>query len=453
MELHAIPFATITTALDAAHATFAEPTGFNTCFRPRAAVACLVPHVEHRRPPTEPFDYSIWQPLIIASQGLGVGYRFALGAAATQRIVKAGRVCAHRARVPEGLVEDVIEVWPRYAEVVRPPWGGGDGGDGGRVPTDMVFKEDREWFLRVDSCITKDAPQRGPVHSLRDVVARLCSSARAGSALARALERDLDNDDETLTVFLVPFNERMDPSYEYRCFCPPGGIGISAISQYRWTQRWAEVSRKEPETKDREQSDGVKWEKSSGHGKALSTATTLNSSTSSDRARDVATGTGAVVTFDDYQRARRILRGAEDIYQQIFSFATKHDAERKTLGKGKDRSSGHSSSQTVKVTLPKGGEAFINGWIETEKPTPSMSSILRRDGFTFDVLETFDGDGSQGVQLVELNEFGAMSGCGSCLFEWIRDAEALYGVHKAGYGSGGCGMAAAPVMVEFRVVK
>ena len=48
---------------------------------------------------------------------------------------------------------------------------------------------------------------------------------------------------------------------------------------------------------------------------------------------------------------------------------------------------------------------------------------LRRDGFVFDVLETPDGD----VQLVELNMFGPLSGCGSCLFEWITNSEVLYG--------------------------
>ena len=46
-------------------------------------------------------------------------------------------------------------------------------------------------------------------------------------------------------------------------------------------------------------------------------------------------------------------------------------------------------------------------------------------GFVFDVTEM---DGGRRVALVELNRFGAETGCGSCLFQWIGDAEGLYGL-------------------------
>lgn len=52
----------------------------------------------------------------------------------------------------------------------------------------------------------------------------------------------------------------------------------------------------------------------------------------------------------------------------------------------------------------------------------SFTEKLRRTGFTFDVL-VLGGD----AQLLELNPFGAMTGCGSCLFHWINDAAVLYG--------------------------
>ena len=55
-----------------------------------------------------------------------------------------------------------------------------------------------------------------------------------------------------------------------------------------------------------------------------------------------------------------------------------------------------------------------------------MTDSMRRRGFSFDVLENGGGDGD--IQLIELNHFGAMSGCGSCLFHWIRDARVLYGL-------------------------
>lgn len=60
----------------------------------------------------------------------------------------------------------------------------------------------------------------------------------------------------------------------------------------------------------------------------------------------------------------------------------------------------------------------------------NMTESMRKRGFSFDVLEK-DGEGGD-VQLIELNHFGAMSGCGSCLFQWIRDARVLYGLENNG---------------------
>jgi hypothetical protein len=49
---------------------------------------------------------------------------------------------------------------------------------------------------------------------------------------------------------------------------------------------------------------------------------------------------------------------------------------------------------------------------------------MKKEGFTFDLLRTPSGE----IQLVEINPFGAMSGCGSCLFQWIDDGKQLYGL-------------------------
>ena len=57
---------------------------------------------------------------------------------------------------------------------------------------------------------------------------------------------------------------------------------------------------------------------------------------------------------------------------------------------------------------------------------PAMTEQLKERGFVFDVIE--DGTEEHSVQLIELNHFGAMSGCGGCLFHWIRDARILYGL-------------------------
>jgi len=58
---------------------------------------------------------------------------------------------------------------------------------------------------------------------------------------------------------------------------------------------------------------------------------------------------------------------------------------------------------------------------------PEMTDVLRSRGFVFDVVED---PGTQTVKLIELNDFGALSGCGSCLFHSVKDAMLLYGFEK-----------------------
>ncbi|KAL8896337.1 MAG: hypothetical protein Q9207_007756 [Kuettlingeria erythrocarpa] len=60
---------------------------------------------------------------------------------------------------------------------------------------------------------------------------------------------------------------------------------------------------------------------------------------------------------------------------------------------------------------------------------PAMTEDLKKRGFVFDILD--DPDDSNATCLIELNDFGAMSGCGSCLFHWIEDAKLLYGLEEA----------------------
>ena len=58
---------------------------------------------------------------------------------------------------------------------------------------------------------------------------------------------------------------------------------------------------------------------------------------------------------------------------------------------------------------------------------PAMTKGLKAREFVFDVVED---PADQSVRLIELNDFGALSGCGACLFHWIRDAKLLYGFEK-----------------------
>lgn len=54
---------------------------------------------------------------------------------------------------------------------------------------------------------------------------------------------------------------------------------------------------------------------------------------------------------------------------------------------------------------------------------PAVSELKLKDtGFTFDVAEV-----DKRIVLVELNDFGATTGCRSCLYHWLDDAKLLYG--------------------------
>ena len=57
----------------------------------------------------------------------------------------------------------------------------------------------------------------------------------------------------------------------------------------------------------------------------------------------------------------------------------------------------------------------------------AMTNVLKNRGFVFDVYED---PSTQEARLIELNDFGAMSGCGACLFHWIQDAHVMYGVSE-----------------------
>ena len=58
---------------------------------------------------------------------------------------------------------------------------------------------------------------------------------------------------------------------------------------------------------------------------------------------------------------------------------------------------------------------------------PAVTELLKSRDFVFDVVENPD---TQEVKLIELNDFGALSGCGPCLFHWIRNARVMYVVDE-----------------------
>ncbi|KAF2439674.1 hypothetical protein P171DRAFT_436296 [Karstenula rhodostoma CBS 690.94] len=67
----------------------------------------------------------------------------------------------------------------------------------------------------------------------------------------------------------------------------------------------------------------------------------------------------------------------------------------------------------------------IKVFVDSEM-SKDIRRLLVRYGFSFDVALQEDGS----VQLVEANPFGALSGCGACLFNWVRDGKLLYGLDE-----------------------
>jgi hypothetical protein len=72
-----------------------------------------------------------------------------------------------------------------------------------------------------------------------------------------------------------------------------------------------------------------------------------------------------------------------------------------------------------------GAEALLNeirSFLRDET-SPKIQELLVEYGFVFDVSLRRGGE----VVLVEVNPFGAMSICGACLFQWVRDGRVVYG--------------------------
>ncbi|KAI4288255.1 MAG: hypothetical protein L6R35_002479 [Caloplaca aegaea] len=194
------------------------------------------------------------------------------------------------------------------------------------VDVNLLLQEGR-YFARLDTCSLKDSlVGRGPVKDSEDLWKRITTSMRAAAGIQAMTAA---NSYEPVYLYLLKWNDKMQPGLEYRVFCAPEIMRITAISQYRWFEKWYH--------------SGETWQRQN-------------------------------------EIAKRVLENAKVIHQHIMMH-------------------------------------------------PAMNDELKRRGFVFDILE--DPDNNNAACLIELNEFGAMSGCGSCLFHWLDDARSLYGLEEA----------------------
>jgi hypothetical protein len=79
--------------------------------------------------------------------------------------------------------------------------------------------------------------------------------------------------------------------------------------------------------------------------------------------------------------------------------------------------------QTIIARILDGAQDVRKTILETNPDTP-QAILLRKQGFAFDIM--YD-KATEKCCLIELNSFGTRSGCGSCLFQWLKDENVLYG--------------------------
>ena len=84
----------------------------------------------------------------------------------------------------------------------------------------------------------------------------------------------------------------------------------------------------------------------------------------------------------------------------------------------------HKKPRSEQVAIAERLVEHCQDLYEEIKAHPALTPSIRSRGFVFDVVED---SVTQKVRLIELNDFGAQSGCGACLYHWIRDARILYG--------------------------
>lgn len=337
MRVRTVPFSSVAADIeevsklrDDSHPS-ARSKRFNTGQHKRLEILPVVAEriaFRHEAPPFDPYDYTLWQPLVARSQRLQASDSF-VGRVPDfmwQDLMRCHSTWIATGKIDQRIADEVVETW-----VSTKP--------GKEIAAH--FDGNKKWFVRLAQMSPKDSPLGGslPCTTLAEVVIKICSSMRAYGCLER--ERDAaraHGKDVNIKIAINAWDGGMDPMREFRVFVPPPGarlseeMKISAISQYRW---WTPFVSPYPDS-------------------------------------------------DFAATASKVLCEAEKIFEEILAF--------------------------VKTEL---GE--------------EIGKSLWKYGFSFDIIVKEGGQ----VQLVELNPFGAMSGCGACLFQWITDGKVLYGLDEA----------------------
>lgn len=192
----------------------AVPINFNTSFH-TAKEAPDLPV-----PSDEPTSFTRWAPFVLQSRGLPEDALqiCTLTRSQMKTMVQAARASINTRKLSLSYAEDL-------REEVNPAF------------ENLVFPKDG-LFMRLGACSPKDGaettPGKASLHSVQDIMLRLTTSQRAWSALTKILNTDA----KQACMYFLPFDKRMRTEAEYRVFCMPGSLKITAVSQYKWHKRW-----------------------------------------------------------------------------------------------------------------------------------------------------------------------------------------------------------------------
>ncbi|CAI6336972.1 unnamed protein product [Periconia digitata] len=227
---------------------------FNTADHTRDEILPIVPeppNFTHSPPDWKLYSYILWQPLIAKSQHLTSSESVVskLPNFLWDDLMRCYGAWLSGGKLSDALLEDVVEMWtshPSGKELKR------------------LFDGQKKWFVRLAQMSPKDSPLEGaqPSFTLRDVVAKVCSSMRAHGCLQREKE-DAAKEHREMEIYIVvnKWDDDMDPAREFRVFVPPVLAAnqqttppfpqgptihsqeptISGISQYAWHRPFQQV--------------------------------------------------------------------------------------------------------------------------------------------------------------------------------------------------------------------
>ena len=190
------------------------PTKYNTNFHTKEDAPDLP------IPSNKPYSFDRWLPLILRSRGLQPSALQIVSLTRTQVSVlnQAARASIHTRVLNRAYAEDLEDdVYPAFNQLVFPPEG---------------------LFMRLGACSAKDGVQMTPgkasLHSVDEIVLLLSTSQRAWGSLTNIMNSEASE----AQIYFLPYDARMKTEAEYRVFCMPESLRITAVSQYRWHKPW-----------------------------------------------------------------------------------------------------------------------------------------------------------------------------------------------------------------------